>query len=268
MPALLPSWESVGTPLIGVLHLPPLPGTPWSAGIETAVATVLRDAEALAHGGARGLILENFGDAPFYPRRVPAPVVAAMTRVAIEVRRRFDPLPLGVNVLRNDGRSALAIALAAGASFIRVNVLCGARVTDQGLVEGIAHKLLRDRTALGAESVRILADVDVKHSVPLGLPRPTAEEAADLVHRGRADALIVTGSATGRPADVEAVRAVRQAAGAPLLVGSGVTADNAAAYRGSCDGVIVGTWLKRDGLVTNPVDPARVAELVRALHGA
>src|SRR5690606_13240725 len=113
-----------------------------------------------------GLMLENFGDTPFYPRRVAAHTVAAMTAIAVEVRRQVD-LPLGINVLRNDGLSALGIAAASGADFIRVNVLSGARVTDQGIVQGIAHDLLRERRWLGAESVKILADVNVKHSAPL-----------------------------------------------------------------------------------------------------
>ncbi len=267
MPSLLPQWKSVATPLIGVLHLPPLPGSPGAAGVDAALSAALRDAEALAAGGAHGLIIENFGDAPFFPRRVPPQVVAAMTRVATELRRRYERIPLGVNVLRNDGRAALAIASAVGASFIRVNVLCGARVTDQGLVQGIAHKLLRDRLTLDAGQIRILADVDVKHSAPLGPPRPIDEEAADLLNRGRADGLIVTGPATGRPADIDKLRAVRRAApDAPVLIGSGVTADNVTGVRGLCDGIIVGTWLKRGGGVTEPIDSARVAELVRSLQ--
>jgi hypothetical protein len=266
MPALLPQWESIRTPLIGVLHLPPLPGSPGAAGIERAIAVALNDARALVEGGAHGLIVENFGDAPFYPRRVPAHVTAAMTRVAAEVRRACERVPLGINVLRNDGRSALAVASAVGAEFIRVNILCGARVTDQGVIQGIAHALLRDRATLGAGHIRILADVDVKHSAPLGPSRPVEQEVADLLHRGRADGVIVTGLGTGRPVDPEMLTRVREAAGgAPVLVGSGVTAANVAEYRDHCDGLIVGTGLKRDGIVSAAVDAARVGELVRSL---
>src|SRR5687768_9330841 len=145
MPSFLHKWSTVPRPVIGMLHLPPLPGSPRYGG----------------GGGGHGLMLDNFGDVPFYPGRVPAHVVAHMTAVACEVRRRFPSLPLGINVLRNDGRSALAVAHAAGAQFIRVNVLCGARVADQGLIQGIAHDLLRERAMLGATDVRILADVDV-----------------------------------------------------------------------------------------------------------
>jgi membrane complex biogenesis BtpA family protein len=254
-------------PLIGMLHAPPLPGSPRFAGqLADVVTHVLRDAETLAAEGVPALLLENFGDAPFYPERVPGVTVAALTRLAVEVRRRFD-LPLGVNVLRNDGESALAIAVAAGAEFIRVNVLTGVRVTDQGLVAGRAHELLRLRRGLDARGVAILADVDVKHSAPLG-PRPLEEETADLVERGGADGVIVSGPRTGAPASLEQLRVVRHVAGgAPLYVGSGVTLETIDATLELADGWIVGTALKRDGDVAAPVDPQRIRPLVAALAG-
>jgi hypothetical protein len=250
-----------------MLHVPPLPGAPRFAGELSAIRThVLDDARALLDGGIDGLILENFGDAPFYPTRVPAYVVAHMTRLAWEVRQRCS-VPLGVNVLRNDGLGALAVAHAAGAEFIRVNVLCGARVTDQGIVEGIAHQLVRERTLLRAESIRILADVNVKHSAPLGRPRPTGEEVADLVLRGGADALIVTGGATGQSAAPAELREVAEAAGeTPVFVGSGVTPDTIADWLNAANGVIVGTAVRYNGVVANPVDPARVQALIHAAH--
>jgi hypothetical protein len=263
---LVPAWSSVRTPVIGMLHLPPLPGAPRYAGDLGAVtAAVLRDAEALASGGVHGLMLENFGDVPFYPRRVPAHVVAHMTAVACAARARFD-LPLGINVLRNDGQSAVAVAQAAGAAFIRVNVLCGARVADQGVIEAIAHDLLRDRAMLGATGVRIFADVDVKHSAPLA-PRPLPDEVADMLHRGLADALIVSGWATGQPTDPADARDVRTAAAgeAPVLVGSGITAANLAEFLPHADGFIVGSAFKRGGDPNQPVDAGFVRELMNRL---
>jgi membrane complex biogenesis BtpA family protein len=209
-------------PVIGMIHLRPLPGSPRFDGDLTAICdAALRDAAALAEGGVAGLMMENFGDVPFFPGRAEAHVVAAMTALACAVRRAVE-LPLGINVLRNDGQSALAIAVAAGAQFIRVNVLCGARVTDQGVINGIAHDLLRDRAMLDARAVAIMADVDVKHSAALAA-RPLAEEVADTVQRGMADALIVSGTGTGKATDPLQVKAARQAAAAtPLFVGSGV----------------------------------------------
>jgi len=251
-------------PVVGMRHAPPLPGSPGNGGDLRAVReTVLRDAEAMVDSGIHGLVLENFGDAPFWPRRVPAEVVAQMTALAVEVRRRF-PVPLGINVLRNDGRSALAVAPAVGAQCIRVNVLCGARLTHQGILEGIAAKLLRDRARLGAD-IRILADVDVKHSAPLA-SRPIEEEAEETLQRGGADGLVISGPGTGKPADPRKLRAVRKAArGAPVFVGSGISAENVGDYLPWADGFLVGTWLKCDGSVTAPVDPARVKMLLERI---
>jgi uncharacterized protein len=263
---LVPQWSGVAKPVIGMLHLPALPGAPrFSGDLKAVMSAVLRDAEALASGGVNGLMLENFGDVPFYPRRVPAHVVAHMTAIACAVRARFD-LPLGINVLRNDGQSALPIAHASGAAFIRVNVLCGARVADQGVVEAIAHDLLRDRAMLGAANVRIFADVDVKHSAPLA-PRPLVDEVADTLHRGLADALIVSGTGTGRPTDPSHVRDVKTAAGgaAPVLVGSGVTARRIPESLPHADGFIIGTAFKPGGDPSRPVDVQLVRELVAAL---
>ena len=264
--ALVPAWSSVATPVIGMLHLPPLVGAPaCSADLATIRERILDDAETLVTGGVHGLMMENFGDTPFFPDRVPASVVAQMTALAGHVRRRYD-VPLGINVLRNDARSALAIAHAVGAEFIRVNILCGARVTDQGIIQGCAHDLLRDRAALGAQRIRILADVDVKHSAPLGTPLPLEEEVHDTLARGGADGIIVSGSGTGRPTDAAHVQRAKAAAGdAPVFVGSGVTPETARALAAHADGFIVGTALKRDGRVDQPVDVERVRTLLRAL---
>ena len=264
--ALFPEWSSVRRPVVGMLHSPPLPGAPRFAGdVAALTAHVLRDAEALAAGGVHGLMLENYGDLPFYPDRVPAYVVAQMTALASEVRRRFPQVPVGINVLRNDGRSALAVAHASGARFIRVNVLCGARVADQGVLHGVAHELLRERALLRAD-VRILADVDVKHSAPLA-PRPLEEEVADTIHRGLADALIVSGSGTGRATDPAHVAAASATAAGrvPVFVGSGVTAQSLPEYLPHADGFIVGSAFKAGGDPAQPIDAARVKELVGAL---
>ncbi|HET6424698.1 MAG TPA: BtpA/SgcQ family protein [Planctomycetaceae bacterium] len=266
MSSLLTEWSHLTHPIIGMIHAAPLPGSPrydghWQRAIDLAVV----DAKSLTEGGCDGLMIENFGDTPFYPGRVPAVTVAAMTRLAAEVRW-VTALPLGINVLRNDGQSALAVAVAVGAQFIRVNVLCGARVTDQGLVSGIAHDLLRERSQLNAQHIRILADVDVKHSAPLG-PRSLIDETHDLVERGGADAVIVSGSATGQPTSLADSQTILSAAGdKPVLIGSGATSERVPALKPHCNGFIVGTHFKRDGLVSAPVDVARVRAFVRAVR--
>ena len=260
---MLPNaWKNVRKPVIGMLHLAALPGSPLYGGsLSTIREAVLRDAQLLAEGGVNGLMIENFGDTPFFPGRVPAHVVAHMTAIAAQVRQAVPDLPLGINVLRNDGLSALAIAHAVGADYIRVNVLCGARVADQGLLQGIAHDLLRLRAELKAENIKIFADVDVKHSAPLA-ERPIADEVDDTLHRGMADALIVSGAGTGKPTDPEKVKRVKAAAkGAPVLLGSGVTPQTLPSLLPHADGFIVGTYFKKDGVV----DPQRVKELIMLL---
>lgn len=250
--------------LIGMVHLPPLPGSPrWEGSMERATAAALADAQALAHGGIDAILVENYGDAPFTPGRVEPSTVAAMSAIAAAIRRELPSTPLGINVLKNDARAALAIACAVGAAFIRVNVHAGAVVADQGLVQTEAYYTLRDRRLLDAR-VALFADVQGKHAVSLA-PVEIEQEARDLVHRGLADALVVSGRATGEATAIADVKRVRGAVPeVPLLVGSGVTPETAAELLSIADALIVGTAVKRDGNVRNAVDPARVRRLVDA----
>lgn len=265
-PSLFPAWAGRKA-VIGMVHLTALPGAPRHAGGRDSVRdAALRDAQALVEGGVDALMVENFGDVPFYPDNVPAGTIAHMAVVAAEIKRAF-PLPLGVNMLRNDGLAALAVAHAVGAEFIRVNILCGARVTDQGILQGRAHEILRERARLGAQGIRILADVSVKHSAPF-TAIALEDEVEDTVHRALADALVVSGTGTGKPVDVEHLRRVRTAAdGVPVLVGSGASVEKAGMLREHADGFIVGTSIKRDGAVGNPVDLERVRRFVAACRG-
>jgi hypothetical protein len=251
--------------VIGMLHLPALAGSPLAKLTRDKISELMvADAKALTEGGVDALMMENFGDVPFFPGRVPAHVVALMTSVALDIRRT-SPLPLGINVLRNDGLSALAIASAVGASFIRVNVLTGARVTDQGVIQGCAHDLLRYRAELCATNIKILADVDVKHSAPLAA-RDIADEVEDTVKRGLADGVIVSGAGTGKSVNPEKLAKVAAAAGkAPVILGSGVTAENIKTLLPHAWGFIVGTSLKVNGDVSQPVDVARVKKLMTAM---
>jgi membrane complex biogenesis BtpA family protein len=253
--------------LIGMVHLPALPGSPrWDGSIDHAIDVALTDARALVDNGMDALIVENYGDAPFTRGRVAASTVAAMAVIARELRRALPDTPLGVNMLKCDARSALGVAAAVGARFIRVNVLAGAVVADQGIIETDAYELLRERRLLGVE-VAIFADVQGKHAVPLA-PVELEQQARDLASRSLADGLVVSGRATGDATPLGDVKRVRSAVpDVPILVGSGVTAETAAELLSIADALIVGTSLKRDGDVSNPVDPARVRRLVDAVGG-
>jgi hypothetical protein len=258
----------VDQPVVGMVHLAPLPGSPRFAGDRDLVHNrAVFDAETLEAGGVDGIVVENFGDVPFYPDDVPKHVVAEMTTAVSAVTDAVD-LPVGVNVLRNDAEAALSVAAATGADFVRVNVHTGARVTDQGVVEGEAHETMRLRERLDAD-VRVLADVDVKHSAPLSGDGFDPEVVAETVERGLADGVIVSGTGTGHAVDTDRLAAVaRRSAdldvGAPVFVGSGVTAETVGELLDVADGVIVGTALKRSERTTNPVDEARVRKLVEA----
>ena len=257
-------------PLIGMVHLPPLPGAPkapddGAVAMETAIGRATSDAAALDRGGVDGIVIENFGDAPFHPDDVPKHVVAAVTRAATAVAAETD-LPLGINVLRNDADAAVSVAATVDADFVRVNVHTGARVTDQGIVEGRAHETLRLRERLGV-AVGVFADTDVKHSAPLTAEGYTAESFADTAERGLADAVIASGRGTGEAIDTDALEAVvaeRESHGldTPILVGSGVRPDTIGDVLAIADGAIVGTALKEGGETTAPVDEKRVTELV------
>jgi membrane complex biogenesis BtpA family protein len=256
--------------LVGVIHLPPLPGSPRaSLDARECARSAAEDARRLAAAGFDLAIVENFGDTPFFAGRVPAITIAAMTACAIAAREGAPELPLGINVLRNDGESALAVAHAVGAAFIRVNVLTGARVTDQGLVQGDAASLFRARRALGADAIEVWGDVDVKHSAPLAA-RPLADEVADLVARSLAGAVLVTGEGTGRAVDHAKLEDVQRAVDrrVPVLVASGATIDALPALASRCDGVIVGSALRADGVAGGPVDEKRTHEFVRAFRVA
>ncbi|MFT7643109.1 MAG: membrane complex biogenesis BtpA family protein, partial [Pirellulaceae bacterium] len=190
---------------------------------------------------------------------------AVMTRPACEVKSHVD-LPLGINILRNDGEAALTVALASGADYIRINVLTGARVTDQGVINGIAARLLRLRKQLDADRIAIWADVNVKHSQPLG-KYSLVDDVTDIIKRGHADALIVSGKSTGSPVDKGELQQVKAiATDRPVLVGSGVNAANAKGIAGQANGLIVGSSLKADANIFSPVDLAKVEQLVQAVN--
>jgi hypothetical protein len=253
--------------LIGVVHLAPLPGAPgWGGNFRAVARRAVSDARTYESGGADAVCIENFGDIPFTKGPVPRETIAAMAAIGSEVRSSVR-IPIGFNVLRNDAGAALALCAACGGSFIRVNVLSGAMLTDQGLIEGEAHRVLRDRERL-CPGTKIFADVHVKHAVPLG--GWSLEDAArDTLERGLADALIVSGSGTGQATSRSDVERVRVACPqAKLLLGSGVTVESIGEFLPLADGFIVGSSLKRGGKVDNPVDQKRVVALARRIHSS
>src|SRR6266852_856009 len=194
-------------PIIGMVHLKALPGAPDYGGtMRHVLDCALEDVERLERGGCDGLIVENFFDSPFFKDQVGPETVAAMTRIITEIRQHTK-LPIGVNVLRNDGMSGIAVATACDCQFIRVNQLSWAMLADQGVIEGRAAQILRYRRQLQAD-VLIFADCLTKHAVPLA-PQTMELVAMDTWERGGADALVISGVATGKPTDYDDVVAAR-----------------------------------------------------------
>jgi membrane complex biogenesis BtpA family protein len=258
----------VKKPVIGMVHLLPLPGAPGyrGYGMGAILDHARRDAEALLEGGVDGLMVENMWDLPYY---VGSDVKSeAMTAQAVAARAivEMSPVPVGINVVHNGGLVTLSIAVAAGARFIRVCVLTGARLWDTGeLDHGCAADLLRKRKELGAEEIKLLCDVDKKHSLPFpGLDLETHVEWTEFY---RADALIVSGRMTGDAPPVAKVRRAKELATRPILMGSGTTAENIAEFLEYADGAIVGSSLKVDGVAENRVDVERVRQYMEAVKG-
>lgn len=254
---------NTNNPVIGVVHLAPLPTSPrWKGKLKEVIARAEQEATALSAGGVDGIIIENFFDAPFTKDCVDPAVVSAMTLI-VDRLKGMVMLPIGINVLRNDARSAMAIATCTEVDFIRVNVLTGIMATDQGLIEGKAHELLRYRRELGSQ-VAILADVLVKHARPLGTPNLTTA-VQDTIQRGLADGVILSGWATGSPPTLEDLELASAAAGdTPVFIGSGANWENISQLMQAADGVIVSSSLKRYGKIEETIDPIRVSQFVEA----
>jgi uncharacterized protein len=250
---------------IGVLHCPPLPGTPRYDGeaVEALYDRALRDAEAYVEGGIDGLIIENHGDLPFLkPHRIGPETAAAMAVITDRVRRAFD-VPLGINVLANAGIPALAIAKSAGAAFIRVNQWANAYVANEGFIEGEAAEILRYRASISAKDVLIFADTHVKHGAHAIVADRSISELTRDVEFFDADAVIATGQRTGDSVDLQELEEIGRATRLAVLVGSGVTLSNVGAILERAAGVIIGSSLKMDGTWWSAVDRQKVARFMQ-----
>jgi len=256
--------------VIGVVHSRPLPGSPAYDGepMDEIIAFALAEAERYRTGGVDGLIVENHGDIPFAKPERLGPETAACMAVMTRAVRQASGLPVGVNVLANGALVALAVAKAAGAAFVRVNQWVNAYVANEGIIEGAAGEALRYRAWLQARGVKIFADVHVKHGAhAIAADRSIGEMARDAEFFD-ADVAIATGQRTGDTATMDELRAIAGGTALPVVVGSGVNADNVGDILSVAGGVIVASSLKVDGVWWNPVDPRRLAVFMEAVGRA
>jgi hypothetical protein len=255
-------------PIIGMVHLRPLPGAPAYEGesIDTIIGQARKDATALVEGGVDGIIVENMWDLPYFVGKSVPPEEMTTHAVAAREVIKEAGVPAGITVIHNGGRVTLGIAKASGAKFIRVDLLTGAYLWDTGeLDHGVAAELLRVRKQIYAEDIKLFVDVFKKHAITFpGLDPETHAVWSDFY---MADALIVTGRMTGLETPKELIERVKKAAPErPILIGSGLTAENAVKLLSVADGAIVGTWLKKDGIAQNRVDPTRVKKLMSVVR--
>ncbi len=244
--------------IIGMVHLPPLPGKSGYKGMNHVMKSGLRDARSLEQGGIDAVLVENYGDMPF-SIKVSKETVAAMTMVCCEIKKILD-VPVGVNVLRNDWEAALGLAKVLNLDFIRVNVYTGATATEQGIIEGEAAQIHRYKNDLNINA-SVLADIHVKHGEQI-YPMDIVKGARDAVDRGKADGIIISGEETGTPVDLVELKRAKDSVQAPVLVGSGLTVNNAINVLKKADGAIVGTSIKENEDIHNQVSVEKVKELM------
>lgn len=247
--------------IMGMIHLPPLPGAPnYGGNMNDVIEHALIDAETLAKNGVNSMIIENLGDYPYYPETTECETVAAMTRVALEIRKRYD-MPLGINILRNSWRAAIAVASLAECQYIRLNILTDAYVTDQGIITGAAHLAARYRKAIGADNIKFFADIYSKHGGPI-VRRDLAIVAGEMAHRAMADAIIISEGDSSIAPPLEKIEKVRNAVpNTPIFLGSGMTLATVDVLR-HADGTVFGYGTKPSGDMNDPVDGPTVRAFV------
>src|SRR5215813_12077420 len=254
--SILDSIFHVSRALIGVIHVEALPGTPTSRRDVAAIADSAVDEARVYHAaGLHGLVIENTHDRPYLKSTVGPEIGTAMAVIGAEIRRAVS-LPLGIQILAGANSWALAVAHACGASFVRVEGFVFAHVADEGVIESCAGELLRYRRAIGADKVRVFADIKKKHSAHAITADVDIVETARAAEFFQADGVIVSGVASGRPADMEEARTVSCAVSVPTLIGSAVSLEDIASDV-VADAISVGSWVKHDGLWSNPLDERR-----------
>ena len=253
-------------PVIAMIHLDALPGTPAGGrSVREIETTALREARIYLESGVQGIMLENMHDTPYLRGSVGAEIVAVMSVVASTVKDSTQ-LPCGVQVLAGANMEAVAVAHAARLDFVRVEGFAFAHIADEGFIQSTAAPLLRYRKHIGAEHVQVWADVKKKHSSHAITSDLSVGDTAEAVEMMRGDAVIITGMVTADPPALADIRDARKHCRLPVYLGSGVTAENLPRYYAVADGFIVGSHFKKDGLWSNTVDPKRVRRFM-AVHG-
>ncbi len=242
----------------GMVHVRALPGTPLNNLSPNVIAEIaINEAEKYVKEGIDGIIIENMHDIPYLNSKCGPEIVSTMTLVAKSIRDLTER-PIGIQILAGCNKEALAVAFATGLDFVRVEGYVYSHIADEGLMNSCAGELLRYRKAIGADKVSIYTDIKKKHSSHMITNDLLIEEHANAAEFFLSDGLIITGSSTGVPASIEELKRVRETTELPILIGSGLTADNLADYYHLANGFIVGSYFKKEGLWSNSIDINRV----------
>jgi hypothetical protein len=253
-------------PVIGVIHVGALPGTPRaSQTVSELIMSAKQEAKIYKESGVDGVIVENMHDVPYMRREVGPEIVAAMTAISTAVKSACE-LPMGIQILAGANIEAMAVAHAAALDFIRAEGYAYAHVADEGLIQSSAAKLLRYRKLIGATRVQVWADVKKKHAAHAITADVTLGETVETVEFMGADCVIVTGSATGKPPNAGDIKEAKSHCRLPVFLGSGITETNVAEFYNEADGFIIGSAFKTDGRWSNTIDPARVDNFLKAVQ--
>lgn len=252
-----------------MVHTGPSPGVPGFVCVESAVERAIAETEVYLSAGVDGIIVENMRDFPCVAEELQGPeVVAAMTRVACAVKRRASRIPVGIQVLFQGNKAAVAVAQVAGCDFIRAEGWTHAHISDKGVATSSAGEVVRYRASIGAHDISVFADVKKKHASHALTGDLTTGDIAATMELHQADAIIITGSSTGVAACVDDLNDARMNSKLPVLAGSGVTHDNFSRLSLHADGFIVGSAFKENGRWDTPVSEDRVRRMVDAAETA
>lgn len=252
-------------PIIGMIHLLPLPGSPnYKGDINVIVTRALAEAQIYKRGSVDGVIIENFNDIPFSNGDISHEQFALMAAIICQVRRVLS-IPIGVNVHFNDWKAEIALAFACKSQFVRVEVFVDIVGSSCGIVQPCCAEVMRYRKTLSAEdSIKIWADIHPKYSyniLPISL-----RDSAKMAESAMADIIIVTGEKTGMATPLDDIRIVKEVVDVPVFAGSGVCLENVAETLAIADGVIVGSAFKLNGNVYNEVSEDRIIEFMKVVN--
>ena len=251
-------------PIIGMIHVEALPGTPkYSGDVKQIIAKAAAEAKLYNSLGVKVLMIENMHDTPYLNRNVGPEITSLMSIIMYDLKQKFG-LPLGVQILAGANFDAMAAAYSSGSDFIRAEGFVFSHIADEGLFNSDAGALLRYRKSIGADHIKVFTDIKKKHSSHSITADTDIVETAKAAEFFMSDGVIITGSSTGHEPSLDEIREVKNKIKIPVLAGSGITAKNVKDYMEYCDALIIGSYFKEEGKWFNPIDPGRVENLLKS----